>query len=173
MVDGNSESMNTSLFTPEYITAKGLEIIKSIVLGKLIPKVELVDIYKTTIRLPTPDREITMPTPRCGMQCPNIDEPCSIICSHCLLHYHPECVNMHADLKNADYICLHCQIKTKQNETRVQSSHTVTVVATEPEKLHVEPILIRQVHPSSSTQISKIEEPHYKIDEYTDENVII
>jgi hypothetical protein len=59
----------------------------------------------------------------------------------------------------------------KQRDTRVQSSHTVVVSATEPEKLCIEPIRIRQVHEASSTPISKIEEPHYKIDEYRDGNL--
>jgi hypothetical protein len=47
----------------------------------------------------------------------------------------------------------------------------LVVGATEPEKLSVGPIRIRQVHQAPSTSISKIEEPHYENDEYRDGNV--
>jgi hypothetical protein len=43
---------------------------------------------------------------RCGMRCSNIDEPCSLKCTRCLLHYHPACVNMHVHLKIVGYVCL-------------------------------------------------------------------
>jgi len=64
----------------------------------------------------------------------------------------------------------------RQRNRRVQSSHTVVVGAAEPEQLRVEPIRIRQVHQASDTPnffidrtpISKTEETHYKIDEFSD-----
>ncbi|XP_026818447.1 uncharacterized protein LOC113557236 isoform X2 [Rhopalosiphum maidis] len=168
---GNSESMNTSSSTPEYIS-ENFQAIQSSVSTKVSPKLENIDINTTIMkrRLPASDRKIIMQT-RCGMRCSNIDEPCSLMCTRCLLHYHPGCVNMHDHLKIVGYVCLHCQIIMKQRDIRVQSSHTVVVGATESEKLCVEPIRIRQVYQTSSTPISKIEEPHYKIDEIRDGNV--
>lgn len=66
----------------------------------------------------------------------------------------------------------------RQRNRRVQSSHTVVVGVTEPEQLRVEPIRIRQVQQESDTPnffidrtpISKIEESHYEINEYSDES---
>ncbi|XP_060847694.1 uncharacterized protein LOC132927220 isoform X2 [Rhopalosiphum padi] len=165
---GNSESMNTSSSTPQYIS-EDLQAIQSSISTKVSPKLENIDINTTIMkrRLPASDRKIIMQT-RCGMRCSNIDEPCSLMCTRCLLHYHPACVNMLVHLKIVDY---HCRILMKQRDTRVQSSHTVVVSATEPEKLCIEPICIRQVHQASSMPITKIEEPYYKIDEYRDGNV--
>ncbi|XP_026806402.1 uncharacterized protein LOC113549344 [Rhopalosiphum maidis] len=153
-IKGNSESI--------------LRAIESIVSRKLYPKLEIIDFMKR--RLPTSDRKIIMQT-RCGKRCPNIDVPCSLLCTRCLVNYHTECVNVNVHLKIIGYVCLHCRIIMKQRDTRVQSSHTLVIGATEPEKLRVEPIRIRQVHQAPSTPISKIEEPHYKIDEYRDGNV--
>ncbi|XP_060849574.1 uncharacterized protein LOC132928718 isoform X2 [Rhopalosiphum padi] len=175
---GNSESMNTSSSTPEYIS-EDWQAIQSSVSPKVSPKLENIDINTTTIkrRLSTSDGEIIMQAP-CGIRCPNSDEPASLMCTQCLVYYHPACVNINAQLKIVGYVCLNCRSIVQQRNTRVQSSHTVVVGATEPEQLRVEPIRIRQVHQASDTPnffidrtpISKIEEPHYEIDEYKDEN---
>lgn len=66
----------------------------------------------------------------------------------------------------------------RQRNRRVQSSHTVVVGASEPEKLRVEPIRIRQVNQASDTPnffidrtpISKTEECNDEVDENTDKS---
>lgn len=118
-----------------------------------------------------------MQTP-CGIRCPNSDEPATLMCAQCLVYYHPACVNLNANLKIVGYVCINCRSTVRQRNRRVQSSHTVVVGASEPEQLRVEPIRIRQVHQASDTPnffidrtpISKIEESHYEIDEYSDES---
>lgn len=63
----------------------------------------------------------------------------------------------------------------RQRNRRIQSSHTVVVGASEPEKLRVEPIRIRQVNQASDTpnffidrtSISKTKES-YEIDDHID-----
>ncbi|XP_022168188.1 uncharacterized protein LOC111032231 isoform X2 [Myzus persicae] len=176
---GNSESMNTSSSTPEYIS-EDWQAIKSSASPKVSsPKLDDIDLNDTTNkrRLSTSDGEVIMQTP-CGIRCPNSDEPATLMCAQCLVYYHPACVNLNANLKIVGYVCINCRSTVRQRNRRVQSSHTVVVGASEPEQLRVEPIRIRQVHQASDTPnfiidrtpISKTEETHYEIDEYSDDS---
>ncbi|XP_025203764.1 uncharacterized protein LOC112600685 isoform X1 [Melanaphis sacchari] len=177
---GNSELMNTSSSTPEYVSEDWQAIQSSVSPNLASPKLDNVDVDSKIIkrRLSTSDGEVIMQTP-CGIRCPNSDEPATLMCAQCLVYYHPACVNLNANLKIVGYVCINCRSTMRQRNRRVQSSHTVIVGATEPEQLRVEPIRIRQVHQASDTPnffidrtpISpKIEEPHYETDEYSDES---
>lgn len=42
----------------------------------------------------------------CGIRCPNTDEPATLMCTQCLVYYHPACVNLNANLKIVGYVCV-------------------------------------------------------------------
>lgn len=56
-------------------------------------------------RLSGSDGEVIMQAP-CGIRCPNIDEPATLMCAQCLVYYHPACVNLNANLKIVGYVCI-------------------------------------------------------------------
>lgn len=56
-------------------------------------------------RLSTLDGEVIM-LALCGIRCPNSDEPATLMCVQCLVYYHPSCVELNANKKIVDYVCI-------------------------------------------------------------------
>jgi len=56
-------------------------------------------------RLSISDGEVVTQAP-CGIRCPNNEEPATLMCSQCLVYYHPACVNLNANLKIVGYVCI-------------------------------------------------------------------
>ncbi|XP_050538345.1 uncharacterized protein LOC126903861 isoform X2 [Daktulosphaira vitifoliae] len=145
------ETVNTSLSTPEYIDEDWQAIQSSVTSSPLkINDTEPKNSIINKRRLSVSDGEVIMQAP-CGLRCPNSDEPATLMCAQCLVYYHPACVHLNPNLKIVGYVCINCRSSVNQKYKRSQPSHTIIVGASEPEKLRIEPIRIRQVQQTTNS----------------------